>query len=151
MEDVKSAFVLHKLSDEEEEEEEEEESPFDEDLESFNNTCKAMETMGIMAEDQTRVWRTVGVVLCLGEVEFELNADHEDKDNLQRSRVRAGLERVSSLVGIPEKQLEYTLCHRSVRAGKRGSISYVPLSPERAKESCDALGEGLRDWFKERE
>jgi len=63
---------------------------YSEDVEAFNKTCKAMETMGIYEDDQRRVWRVVSVVLALGEMQFQVKAT-EDKSAMPHSQVLKGL------------------------------------------------------------
>jgi len=113
-----------------------------EDLAAFDRTCKAMDTMGIYEDEQRRVWRVVAVVLALGEVEFAAKPV-EDKSSLPQSAVSGGLEHAAAMLGVAPALLEMALCFRSLRAGKRGSVSFVPVPPEKAREGVEGLVKAL--------
>jgi len=122
--------------------EEEDDAAEEEDLAAFDRTCKAMDTMGIYEDEQRRVWRVVAVVLALGEVEFAAKPV-ENKSSLPQSTVSNGLEHAAAMLGVAPALLEMALCFRSLRAGKRGSVSYVPVPPEKAREGVEGLVKAL--------
>jgi myosin heavy subunit len=103
---------------------------------SFSALQAALTTVGVDAEQQATLWKTLSALLWLGDVSYA-GIDGDD-DTSAPSDVEP-LQRASALLGIPESErLQKVLCSRSVIGG-RGSIYYSPRTPQEARSSTDAM------------
>jgi len=119
------------------------------DAKECADTRRAMDVIGISKEEQAAAFSLVAAILHLGQFAFSPARGGEG------SAVQdAGLlQFVAGLLQVNDRMLQQALCSRSVSRGQGGKASryVVPLAPEQAAESCDALAKALYsrmfDWL----
>lgn len=108
------------------------------DAEEFKHTVHAMSIVGIPSGEQQEIWRLIAGILHLGNLTFKAKGNGTE---VSESR---DLDFVASLFGTNGKTLESCLCNRHVsRGGPRASSYQVPLKPEEAAYSRDALAKAI--------
>ena len=85
--------------------------------------------------------QALGIVLQLGNLKFELDAtvDHEHGSSISSEDE---LNRLSEMIGIAADDLRKTMTTRALKTPGKESIT-VNLTPEVAKEACDALAKEI--------
>jgi myosin-5 len=85
--------------------------------------------------------QALGIVLQLGNLKFELDTsvDHEHGSSISSEDE---LNRLSQMIGIPAEDLCKTMTTRALKTPGKESI-IVNLTPEVAKEACDALAKEI--------
>ncbi|XP_047130704.1 unconventional myosin-Va isoform X1 [Hydra vulgaris] len=119
------------------------------DLKCFQETCEALELLGIYSEQQRMLWRILAAILHLGNVDIVAVSKSKDECSIKvdDSHVRM----VSSLLGIDCGQLCKWLCARKIIA--TGEVYVKPLTWHEANNGRDALAKHiyaqLFDWIVE--
>jgi myosin-5 len=110
------------------------------DADQFERTIKSLAIIGIDGDILKTFMQAICVVLQLGNLTF--GADPKDSDH---SIITSGeeLSELASLMGIDSKKLQTTLTSRIVKV--RNEETVVPLKPESAKDSADALAKQMYD------
>lgn len=127
--------------------------PVDTDKNKLNAVIEALEILGVGIEERMEIWRVIGAILSLGNIEFE---KFENKaENLMCRVVDDGnLQVTAELFGVDVDELFNSFCRRTVRAGRRASVSLVPLSVDEATSSRNGLAKSLYgylfDWLVQR-
>ena len=113
----------------------------------FEQLMRSMEVVGIMEEQRTTVCRLLAAILHLGNI--TMGADAEGNaviiDAADQTTAVAEAARLLGLDGR-EAFLTRALCNRtiSVKAGRRASVSVVPLDLDQATHSRDSLSKVRR-------
>ena len=107
----------------------------DQDGKDFTTTLKALKVIGMEDATISQLIQTVCIVLQLGNIQF---SGCDDKSDIATPKEMKSL---SALVGLSEADLRQALVERTVTT--RSETYKVPLNPEAAKESCDALAKAL--------
>jgi len=119
--------------------------PAAEDLENFKRLLLAFELLGFTEAELANIWKTLIGILLLGNIGFEVVPQAGGVRCVNVDEILPGL------LGVKRQALEDALVRRSVRAGRRKSVSIVPLKKEEAEKSRDALGKALYasvfDWL----
>jgi myosin V len=110
------------------------------DGDQFKKTIQSLAIIGINGELLKTFFQAICVVLQLGNLTFA--ADPKDSDHSVIVS-EDELEALGALMGIPTNKLETTLTTRLVKVRREQTV--VPLSPESAKESADALAKQMYD------
>ena len=111
------------------------------DAEQFQNTLQSLATIGIEGQVLTNFLQSICVVLQLGNLTFGPPPDGDTDKSVCTSNQE--LDLLASLMGIPATTLTTRLTQREVKV--RNETTQVPLSPDAAKESADALAKQLYD------
>ncbi|CAM9958477.1 unnamed protein product [Ectocarpus sp. 12 AP-2014] len=128
------------------------------DAESFSETARCMESIGIGSEAKEGVFRVVAAVLHLLNVEFDM-VDIPGQDVGSKVSERgedSSLSWASKLLGVKPDQLEEALVARFINPGGFGSADFVvvPSSPLVAASARDAVAKALYsslfDWLVEK-
>eukprot|EP00002_Diphylleia_rotans_P012413 TRINITY_DN2428_c0_g1_i1.p1 TRINITY_DN2428_c0_g1~~TRINITY_DN2428_c0_g1_i1.p1 ORF type:complete len:1093 (+),score=254.33 TRINITY_DN2428_c0_g1_i1:94-3372(+) len=121
------------------------------DVKEFKDTVRAMNVIGITAEEQKAVFRCIAAILWLGNIKF---IEENSVSQIQDKKV---LAYVAFLIGVDAVILERALISRLVetkRGGNRSSSYNVPLNAIQAGASRDALAKAIYDrlflWLIER-
>jgi myosin heavy subunit len=110
------------------------------DAVQFDKTLQSLAVIGIEGPLLKTFMQTICIVLQLGNLTF--GPDPTDHDHAITTS-RQSLSDLADLMGIPTTKLESTLTKRVVKV--RSEETSVPLSPEAAKESTDALAKQIYD------
>jgi myosin-5 len=110
------------------------------DQERFQVTIESLALVGVTGDQLTTLWRTICIVLQLGNLEFGALENDEDQSEITSPE---DLVALSDLMGIPANVLTTALTLRNVQA--RSEIFQVPLTAEKAKESTDAFAKEIYD------
>lgn len=107
----------------------------------WKETTKALGLFKFKNDSLLVLMQALGVVLQLGNLVFvEDNAVEHHHSSLISSKDE--LQRLSTMIGIPEDVLHETMTSRILKTPGSDSIS-VSLTPEAAKEACDALAKEI--------
>eukprot|EP00536_Pseudo-nitzschia_multiseries_P000942 jgi/Psemu1/234140/estExt_Genewise1.C_120009 len=113
----------------------------DHEHELWSKTQKALESFKISDDSLTILMRALGIVLQLGNLVFE----HDVSSEYEQSTIissRDQLERLSEMMGFESDNLLETMTSRTFKA-PNAEIIRMQLSPEAAKEGCDALAKEI--------
>jgi myosin-5 len=108
------------------------------DGDHYYETLKALALVNCTGDKLMTLMRAITTVLQLGNITFgPVDGDHE------RSCVTSAAEftALSDLIGISEKDMEDALTERTMTT--RGEVFKVPLTPDAAKDSCDAFAKEI--------
>lgn len=111
------------------------------DVAEYNDTMKAMETIGISRDQRKQILKLIAGILWLGNVSFVENGSTTviTDDNV--------LDFAASLLEVPSNILRAALLFRIINTGgnRRGSTYNVPQTPEQAGQIRDGLAKALYD------
>jgi myosin-5 len=111
------------------------------DVQWFEQTVKDLETIGIKDETLMMLMRALCVVLQLGTIQFV--GDSEDNAMISGRQTSKGGEfaKLANLIGIETDVFCKAFTNKTIMAGSTEINS--PLSPQQAKEGCDAYAKDL--------
>ena len=109
------------------------------DLEEFELTIRAMQTIGVPPEEIQAVYNVVNAVLRLGNLEFAPHPDSSDQSTLRSGR--EDIEVVASLLGVEVDTLVAALCIRTIRM--KSEVYKKPLTLSQSEDTRDALARAL--------
>eukprot|EP00977_Amphora_coffeiformis_P010868 scaffold2554_cov156-Amphora_coffeaeformis.AAC.5 len=111
------------------------------DTQWFEQTVEELEVIGIKDETLLMLMRALCVVLQLGTISFV--GDAEDNAMIPDMQTSKGgeFEKLANLMGIEIDVLRKAFTNKTIMAGST-EIS-TPLSPQQAKEGCDAYAKDL--------
>ena len=122
------------------------------DAAEFQDTMRAMQTIGIPKSEQDNIFRMLAAILWLGNVTFV-----EDDQGNARIADQSVIDFVAYLLEVDSAHVHKALTIRIVetsRGGRRGSVYEVPLNPTQALAVRDALSKAiyfnLFDWIVQR-
>jgi myosin-5 len=110
------------------------------DADQFQHTVNSLEIIDIDGELLQSLMQAICVVLQLGNIVFGPHPKDSDHSVIIS---KGELTDLADLMGIPLDKLEITLTQRIVKVQKEETM--VPLSPEAAKDSTDALAKQIYD------
>jgi myosin-5 len=108
------------------------------DAQRFQLTVESLKLVGVTDDTLSMLFRTICVVLQLGNIVFQPNPADEERSVISSTEE---LKDLADLMGIPPPDLEQALTLRTVRA--RGEEYKVPLNAPKAKDSCDAFAKEI--------
>jgi myosin VI len=117
------------------------------DIKDFMECDKAMDQIGLTAEDKMNIYMTVAAVLHIGNIEFE--DDPESSKGGCRLNHKTGAQAIqicSRMLGLDLDELEKALISRVMQAhrgGKLGTVIMVPLKVSEAQNARDALAKAI--------
>lgn len=121
---------------------------FDDNAE-FQEVDKGLNGLGFNPKDKESVWKFIGAILALGNIEF---AEVKSQDAYSQVSNADQLAKVAKLLQVDPKSLAKALVSRSIQTGGFGGGSDidVPLYPKQAAFARDSLGKALYsrifDW-----
>ncbi|GAA6000111.1 class I myosin [Rhodotorula paludigena] len=128
------------------------EVPGIDDTQDWAETIKAMQTVGLTADEQDNIFRMLASILWLGNVEF---AQNEEGNAYVRDESVPAF--VAYLLEVDAERVKKALTLRVMetqRGGRRGSVYEVPLNPAQASSVRDALAKAiynnLFEWIVDR-
>ncbi|KAJ7161280.1 microfilament motor [Mycena crocata] len=111
------------------------------DVEDYQETIKAMQVIGLSADEQSEIFRMLAVILWLGNVQFS------EMDDGNSTIADAGVtDFVGYLMEADAALVQKVLTSKVVetqRGGRRGSVYDVPLNPAQASSARDALAKAI--------
>jgi myosin heavy subunit len=119
----------------------EQEHSIGDDTKLWNETTQALEIFKFKNESLRILMQALCIVLQLGNLVFEDDASVEHHHSSFISSEEE-LHRLSTMIGIPEEDLQETMTSRTLQTPGSELIS-VKLTPELAKEACDALAKEI--------
>jgi myosin I len=102
---------------------------------------RAMNVIGLSAEEQSGIFRMLAVILWLGNVQY----DEMDDGNAAISDTGVP-DFIAYLMDVDSAQVQKVLTSKVVetqRGGRRGSVYDVPLNPAQASSGRDALAKAI--------
>ena len=117
------------------------------DAENFEEMFNAFLDMGFDAEDVLEIFRVVGSVLTLGNVDFEERDQGEASVvNETDAESRSSFIRVAESLSVDKDMLGMALCSRTFQSGGlRKSVTTVHLNTQKAAETRDSLARNIYD------
>lgn len=122
------------------------------DLFDFNETLKAMDTIGLSKDEKDNVFKLLSAILWIGNITFK-----EDEDGNSEIADMSVINFIAYLLQVNPEILTTSLTERTMETShgmKRGSIYHVPLNITQATAVKDALAMGiynnLFDWIVDR-
>jgi myosin heavy subunit len=106
------------------------------DATNWTQTLKALIIFGWDGESLERLIRALGIVLLIGNIEFEGSDDN--KASIEQT---ADLIMLSTSLGIHAAELELALTQRMIQTTH--DLVLVPFTPEQANEACEALSKTI--------
>lgn len=107
------------------------------DRQDFNEVSRSLETLQFSKDDIDTLWRVVGAVLHLGNVEF---VTEDEKITFKNTR---DVKAAASLLKVTEAELTKALCERIIAA--RGDIMRKEHTQTEATHGRDALAKAVYD------
>ncbi|PBK76854.1 hypothetical protein ARMSODRAFT_1012068 [Armillaria solidipes] len=111
------------------------------DAHDYSETIKAMDIIGLDANEQNEIFRMLAIILWLGNVQFE----EKDDGNSQIADTSV-TDFVAYLMDVDGASVVKVLTSKIVetqRGGRRGSVYDVPLNPAQASSGRDALAKAI--------
>ncbi|OCF74371.1 myosin-1 [Kwoniella mangroviensis CBS 8886] len=111
------------------------------DVSDFQETIRAMQIIGLSADEQNSIFRVLATILWLGNVEFV-----EGDDGNAAIADTGVTDFAGYLMEVDPQQLQKVLMTRIMetqRGGRRGSVYEVPLNVAQASSGRDALAKAL--------
>jgi myosin-1 len=102
---------------------------------------RAMNVIGLRAEEQSEIFRMLAIILWLGNVQY----DEMDDGNAAISDLGVP-DFIAYLMDVDSAQVQKVLTTKVVetqRGGRRGSVYDVPLNPAQASSGRDALAKAI--------
>lgn len=122
------------------------------DGKDFQDTLRAMQTIGLQQEEQDNIFRMLAAILWIGNVSFV-----EDESGNAAIRDESVTKFVAYLLDVNDEILKKSLVERVMQTShgmRRGSTYHVPLNIVQATSVRDALAKGiynnLFEWIVER-
>lgn len=112
------------------------------DSEQWLETTEALGIFKFKNDSLVALMQALGIVLQLGNLVFVENDATEHNHHSSFISSREELQRLSAMIGIPEDVLEETMTSRTLKTPGSDPIS-VKLTPELAKEACDAFAKEI--------
>jgi myosin heavy subunit len=107
----------------------------------WQETKEALELFKFQGDSLQMLMEALAIVLQLGNLVFDHDpSDYEEHNTIIKSKEE--LLRLSEMIGIDAKELEETMTSRLLKTPGHDAIK-VKLSPQVAKESCDALAKEM--------
>lgn len=107
------------------------------DRQDFNEVSRSLETLQFSKDDVDTLWRVVGAVLHLGNIEF---VTAEDKVTFKDKK---DVKATANLLKVTEDELTKALCERIIAA--RGDIMRKEHTQTEATYGRDALAKAIYD------
>ncbi|TFY71324.1 hypothetical protein EVG20_g1674 [Dentipellis fragilis] len=111
------------------------------DTQDFADTLKAMQVIGLSADEQSEIFRMLAIILWLGNVQFA------EKDDGNSEVADTGVtDFVAYLMDVDGAQVQKVMTSKIMetqRGGRRGSVYDVPLNPAQATSGRDALAKAI--------
>ncbi|TFY81520.1 hypothetical protein EWM64_g2493, partial [Hericium alpestre] len=111
------------------------------DASDFADTLKAMQVIGLSAEEQSEIFRMLAIVLWLGNVQYT------ELDDGNAAVADTGVtDFIAYLMDVDGAQVQKVMTQKIMetqRGGRRGSIYNVPLNPAQAAAGRDALAKAI--------
>ncbi|KIO22380.1 hypothetical protein M407DRAFT_28100 [Tulasnella calospora MUT 4182] len=117
------------------------EVPGIDDVEDWHETLKAMQVIGLSAQEQNEIFRMLAVILWLGNLVFE-----ESDDGYSKIDDPGVTEFIAYLLESDTATVDKALTIRVMetqRSGRRGSVYDVPLNVIQAQAGRDALAKAI--------
>ncbi|KAJ7610778.1 P-loop containing nucleoside triphosphate hydrolase protein [Roridomyces roridus] len=111
------------------------------DIEDYQETIKAMQVIGLSADEQNEIFKMLAIILWLGNVQF--NEMDDGNSAIGDSGVT---DFVAYLIEADSALVQKVLTSKVVetqRGGRRGSVYDVPLNPAQAGSARDALSKAI--------
>ena len=105
-------------------------------------TVKAMQSIGIEQEEQTRVFNLVNAILHLGNLVFESPPDNSEASQISKATWNS-LKAAGAAMGSDPVILQAALCKTSIQSQGRGSILVKDNSLKQANNCREALTQKL--------
>ncbi|KAJ7293040.1 P-loop containing nucleoside triphosphate hydrolase protein [Mycena rebaudengoi] len=111
------------------------------DVEDYGETIKAMQVIGLSAEEQSEIFRMLAIVLWLGNVQFNEmdNGNSEIADSGVTDFVGYLMDADAALV----QKVLTSKVFEPQHGGRSGEIIDVPLNPSQASSARDALAKAI--------
>ncbi|XP_030384214.1 unconventional myosin ID [Scaptodrosophila lebanonensis] len=103
----------------------------------YKGTCNAFKTLGFSTDEVQTIWRTVGAILHLGNVEFQTIEDELVISNKKH------LQSTAKLLQVTESELSTALTQRVIAAG--GTVMQKDHNATQAEYGKDALAKAIYD------
>lgn len=107
----------------------------------LNPFQRAMNVIGLSAEEQSEIFRMLSIILWLGNVQY----NEMDDGNAAISDIGIP-DFIAYLMDVDSAQVQKVLTTKVVetqRGGRRGSVYDVPLNPAQASSGRDALAKAI--------
>jgi len=108
------------------------------DGERFAHTMQSLELIGVQGETFKTLFRSICVVLQLGNIVFQPNPEESEGAIVANM---AEFDVLANLIGIPTTDLLNAVLQRKIEA--RGEVMTATVSPEKAKDACDAFAKDI--------
>ena len=116
------------------------------DARDFLECDKAMDQIGLSADDKMNIYLTVAAVLHIGNVEFEDDPDSSKGGCRLSAKGSQALQICAKMLGLDASDLEKSIISRVMQAhkvGKLGTVIMVPLKVGEAQSARDALAKAI--------
>ncbi|PPQ63834.1 hypothetical protein CVT24_009784 [Panaeolus cyanescens] len=111
------------------------------DTKDYRDTLKAMDVIGLSADEQNEILKMLATILWLGNVQFEEGDDGNSV--IQDTNVTDFVAYLMEVDGAQVQKVLTTRVMETTRGGRRGSIYDVPLNPAQATSGRDALAKAI--------
>jgi len=109
------------------------------DQERFHKTVESLALVGVKGEKKLTLFRSIAIVLQLGNLVVE--PDPEDEDSRAIITSQDELKELAELMGVESNLLESSVLIRTIEA--RNEEFKVPMNATQAKDSCDAFAKEI--------
>ena len=120
-------------------------SPMDDETPTNQLECtrQALLALGFNKSLQEEIWKVLTAILLFGEIEFYSTDEDEDVSLIHESdATEEAIQHIMECLQVQRKKLVESLTTRTVVTGRRSCYT-VPLSPEEARNSRNALAKAL--------
>jgi myosin-1 len=111
------------------------------DNNDYNDTIKAMETIGLTADEQNDIFRMLAAILWLGNIQFSEMDDGNSQ--IADTGVTDFIAYLLEVDGAMVQKVMTSKVIETTRGGRRGSVYDVPLNPAQAASGRDALSKAI--------
>lgn len=112
------------------------------DAADYQEVQDALNIVGFPIEDSNILLQMIAAILHLGNVIFDSHPSNTE-ESIIKLNTENSLFAASQLLGVNHDIFMRSLLFKSVRSGKRKSITYAPYSPSGAIENRDALAKEI--------